>query len=287
MWRRVFVLFMSFFKHRQPQNLSTTHLVSIKMSDRSDSFFLFFYNVTAVLCLTCRNQTFKVSRYYGVLNLTLLPFTIISFQVFIFSPYYNELILVDAAVDFSSYSIFSKILMVVWFQFASVTAIYICISNWRNRKKLEVLVNRLFHVYENLDLSLKKSFRQKLRRSFAITLTLLVYDILFQFSTLNFTVGTVAISFLTVYPNLVVLSFLSFVKHFQLLLAMSLKNLEKRLNCCCDKSLKRNEFQRIFIDYQSVYEVCQQFKEIFEPPLSLSVCCMGVMITLDVSFILT
>lgn len=189
----------------------------------------------------------------------------------------KEKLFVKKVIVLKNYSNFSKVTVIYVVAMMNIDGVVICIIQVTRSKKIEHFANQLFSI----------SFRESLLIKFqkeSMKYSLILFSI-FTFVSSVQIIGAMKISFLTIfstfiflYPNFVLISFVSFVKFFGIFISISLENFQYGLSYITTENKLKNDLAQSK-KYHDIFEWVESFKKIFKNQLTLVACyCSSVMV---------
>lgn len=171
---------------------------------------------------------------------------------------------------------------VATFHYQVVALAVAALQLWR-RNFILSFISQLKQLYDNLNHSLKSCFHKVVVKNFLIVVTLTIYFFLMQMPYFKVFVVTVVANGIAVYPYLVMLSFLGFVKTIEAFLVLLMRDFRNQL----EESLPRvyldfQKQQQLMINYQTIHDLSESFNKIFGLQMSAMTFCITTMTILDV-----
>jgi hypothetical protein len=171
---------------------------------------LSLFNFFGVLSLNFNQDGFEVSQKTALLNFVKMPFVIAltSFLIF-YEPLrvaiYNNEITLDAYSDFSQYIAIAAVSL------EQATALFLCIWNYRKRIQIQKLLNRALKLL--VDVKFQAEYEKRIHRIIAISILIGAFVFIIQYiSVMRPTILSLCCHFLSNFPFLTLLTFMTFMK---------------------------------------------------------------------------
>lgn len=245
-------------------------LVGFAMPPNLHRIALFFYNFTSILGLTFKNQTYEVSKFQtfsSFLRMTAVTICFLIFTFFDVRGVFHEIVLIKK--NFSKFASFAYDFGVFLDNFFSYVLFFFLVSH---RKEANSFMNSAVNIW------LAQKYLEKFKvRSVKSFLSInIFYSVVFTFEFLGsckFSIFNFGIFLIMTYPMLLGISFVGFVKHYDIFVVCSLKDFKHDLK----KYLKRGKcdhekFEELSSKYQKIYDLAEHFNRGFGPPVTFFIC---------------
>lgn len=259
-------------------NINGIVLVLLSTMKVSHRFALFSYNFSSVLSFNYRSQGFEVSTLTSISNCLKLPLAI-TFSLYLFvTPDFYKKIMVEEIKMIEVFSFFSALSMLFSTLVTMFTTFTICFVNLKKRNEILKFLNKANLLRKCfLEKKFSKSFEKSLGKVTILVNSIILIYIVMQFSYMKNNLSSVFVSFVILYPFVILLNFLGFIKIFEYFFVNLLQSFKKDID-----EVSSNE---LMINFKIISDLSQEFNDIFGFQLTAVTCCNAVMTTVDVSFI--
>lgn len=246
------------------------------MSSFSIRCALNFYNFFSISNLKLRNGKFEVSYVLTLLNIVVLP---VSLVVSHFVTEYSDIELYSEEVNAARVSKFSKISSQFLAIYYLAHSIFFYLIQIVNRHKISRLVNRA------ADMKLKTNFLNKFKKnciwkSFLISFALLSL-ITVQITTIvKISIASFIIVVVLSYKVIVPFAFMSFVVNFEQFFVALLEEFRSDL-----KQYNPKNYQKHMKRFQEIYDLIEEFQSCFKHQFTATICAFLLNCVTTVSFL--
>lgn len=246
---------------------------------------LFMYNFLSVLSFNYTIQGFKVSIFTSISNCLKLPISIMFCLYLFYSPDFFGSFIADTAKFRKAPSHFSDISMLFINYFTMMTSLTICFQNLKRQEEILTFLNKANHLRRLFKEKFKTSFKKSIEKvAILISLVILIYVIM-QYSYMKNDFLSIFIVFQILYPFLVLLCFLGFVKSIEYFFVASLKSFSEEIKeHLSNPNAVDIDSDHLIKQYQSIFKLNQEFNDLFGLQMTTATCCIAVMMTIDVSW---
>lgn len=252
------------------------------MSNLSLSSVFRAYSFLGILSVKVHQNRFKTSMFFAVFNALKVPAVQIFTMFLIINPGLRLKIIKDHNAVKARYSKLSLNLMFLTSQLIQITTLLITLLHFMRRKKIESFLNDVAEL--SLDEKSASKFKKRWRKQFALSLSLFFIISGVQFVTkVNFSPVPVFCFAILVYPYMVIMSFLSFLKAFELLFFVCLKDFKHALRTYLNKStFDFKSYHDLMTKHQKMFELCESFNKVFGLQVTMATCCVTTMTVFQV-----
>lgn len=229
---------------------------------------LAFYNFSSILCLKYESQSFRIFKTSVLSNILKIPLSFIITAALAFV-WPNELFSQNI-FTLSEYSVFTQISVGISAVILQISFIVVNYLQIFNRFEILSLMNEALQLLEEKKL-------KKCRKAFAknfLTLSLFFLAVIaIQFwSVMKPTLFCVAAFAVMMYPSLMMVAFVSFVKNFEEFLVVCLEDVGSDFNHLDSCNMKSSVIEEMK-NYQKIFDLAESFNKCFGAQLTILVCC--------------
>lgn len=239
------------------------------MLTRTHHFAIAFYNFSCVFCFKWEDQAFKVSQLLALLNILKVPVgftTSMSFYLF-----WSSDTVEDPMRTLTGYSPFTVVILLALSGLLNETTIAMNIIQVRRREKIKSVMNCA------LSMQLRRNIRNHFEMScwkqsiiIGFVFSLIAVLNLIGFLKLNYLPLMIYPLFL--YPNLVLTSYVLFIKNCESFVSALLHQfLEEIQEIKLQKNVDANSLQ-LPSKHQEIFKFVEQFNRGFGAQLTIAIC---------------
>lgn len=242
------------------------------------------FNFCGVLCLKFENGKFKISKLASVLNVIKMPLALLATVLISASETLQTEIFSVGIQELRDYSLFSKIIVMIIVYLEQLSAFALCSVNSWNRESCSNFMNLLTSF--QFDVKFQKTFVETTKRNvlFTLVLTAAVASCQF-FAAMKPSVLSCLAYMVLIFPYLVLMGFLTFMKTLEIFFTVLLKDFRHDLKAhretCVDDVVV---FQRLLAKHQKIYDLNEAFNKVFGNQVTVMTYCVVVMSTIQVLF---
>lgn len=246
------------------------------------SVLVSFYNLLGISSLKPDVYGWKNSSILAMFHVLKMPLVIVFTVCMINSRIIRNLTYKLNFDEFKSQTPFSKLLIIISVEMVHISSLSICFLEFSRRKRIEKFINKMCEV--TIDDSHAEKLKTRWKNHFRFISSLFLIIALSQFFTkMKFTVFGFISWIILIYPHMMMSSFLSFVKSFEIFFIILLRDFQSEFeNGFKTLALDLQTYQRLLNKYQEIYEVNRDFLEVFGTQLTLMTCCVTGITTLQV-----
>lgn len=229
-----------------------------------------------------KNSGFKTSKFHLVHNALKMPLVLIFSFFLLKNPQYFHGLHRNVFYHSEDYSIFLKLVTITTTQIVLVNSLYICIAQFVKRNEITKFMNHANKIVLNEECS--KELKSVWKKEFAILAILFCFICIVQFTVrFKFTFFAVVAFTILLYSYVIATAFLSFMKTFEVFFFICLKDFKCRLRCDIIKTdFNANTIQDLMTRYQEIYDLNQEFNDIFGSQVTAMTCCFAIKSTSQV-----
>lgn len=222
---------------------------------------LFYYNFTAILCLSFKNGTYKISSFQAIVNVLKAPLHLASIILIAAYPSSFDIVFRETIVSLDKFSNFSKFSL--GFAVFIMQSQVILLGIFQVSRKREIL-NFIIKVSETtLDEKYSRKFKDAcLKRTIKSNFMLLVVLLVQYFGSVESDLLSLAVILYFSYPLIVMYSFVVFVISFESFLTVLLKQFKKDLRRS-SSSLNDEVLLKLSKQYQGIHNLVGEFEKSF------------------------
>lgn len=246
----------------------------------SQAHFLVLFNFLAITCLkfSRKKRIFEISQLFSILNCLQVVQLLFSAIYLVGNKTFLHLIYKVDLAHLGDISSVSYIILLSFTYLIQILACVVCALQFHKRKQIMDLINVC------CEISIGKSLKQKFHRKLTINcLVVFIYSINMSCLYLWFmkkSLLSVIAFYVAMYPNLVIFSFLGFIKNFEHFVCILFKDFENDLERLLEKSyFDTNLYGCLVTKYQRIVELNNKFNKYVGPQMTMAVCCLtGILI---------
>lgn len=257
--------------------------VSVIMSKDTLETIFGLYSFLGILSVSKNKSTnrFITSRIHAVFNVLKMPLVLIFGAVTFRNLHLLNLFFEDNFIRSPRYSDFLKFIVEVTQQIVQVNSFFICMLQFLRREQITLFLN---HAKE---LELSPTYKMKLkniwRKFFVQISSLFMITLIIQYLfrgriTLLSLCGFALFS----HSYVVMSSFLSLIKTFEIYFIICLKDFKHRLS-----ANMRNNDLKIYLElisqYQKIFDISREFNNVFGTQVTSMSCCVTILTIFQVS----
>lgn len=245
---------------------------------------LFYYNFSAILCLKFQDGTYNVSSIQAFCNVLKVPLVFAFIVLLALQPSLKAAVFIETFVDlkaFSRFSVFSITIIIVITQFQVIA---LGIFQFIRKRKILHFVIKAYKI--TIEEKYLKNFKNIcLRRSLRLNLVLILITLVQYYGAMKINLLSLAVVIICGYPTVVMFSFVAFVISFESFLFVLLKQFKKDLKKNLT-SLSHERFLKLSQQYQSIYDIGDEFKKSFGAQLTMITVLYTLCLVLNVIFLI-
>lgn len=255
------------------------------MSSKSHKLILLFYNMSTMLNIKHVNGKMKVSNAFVIFNFGISLIIVYSSIFHLGSDSFLGTIFKTSIIDFSKYSKFSRFLTMATSYCINASAVVLTLLQLYYRKPFAMFLNKCNSF--SIDARCFKNVEKVGKiHSASVTFYILLVAISQLFMFMNPLIRSAIFSFITVYPYLIILSSITFVKNFENFVEALVKCFHKNLKLHLETGyIKSNEANLLLLrNYEEIVLLHRKFAKMFGTQLTTLVVANSITTTVQVKF---